>query len=228
MDETSTLPRLCCHVCSALLLLSVCVAPDLARAQATIPIAEPDPQQATATPAQALETPEPPVEAPEQPIEAPEQPVEARETIGAAPERNDAGAGASTRASDSPEGAGVDHLGAGSTVSDTHKIVAYAFWGASGLSFAIGTYYGVTALQAKADFDERPSLALADRADTRSTVANIAIGVGLSFALIGALFYFKEPDADPDERAGYGGPRRLAFAPLVSPSVHGAAVKGSF
>jgi len=99
-------------------------------------------------------------------------------------------------------------------------------WGASGLTLAVGAYFGVSALNAKHEFNEHPSFSGADRAEGRAMVADIAIGMGISLAIIGMFFYFTDDGVDGDRaqarQDSKGSQRAVLFAPMLHPRAGGA------
>jgi uncharacterized membrane protein YjfL (UPF0719 family) len=112
--------------------------------------------------------------------------------------------------------------------SSASQLPAYVLWGASGLTLAVGAYFGVSALNAKHDFDEHPSFSGADRAEGRAMVADVAIGMGISLAVIGTFFYFTDGTADADHAQAGRAQRVVTFAPILHTRVRGATASVRF
>lgn len=82
------------------------------------------------------------------------------------------------------------------------KIPAYVLWGAGGVSLIVGTIFGVSAISAKSDFDDKPSYGKADDVYNRSIASDVGFGLGLVLAITGTLFYFvADAPATPTEQA---------------------------
>jgi hypothetical protein len=117
------------------------------------------------------------------------------------------------------------------------KLPAYILWGAGGISLAVGAIVGVKALAAKRDFDDKPSFSLADRAEERAMVADIAFGLGIALAVTGTFFFFDAEDTEDEDESGTTaqaartrGPRGpiVHVAPVIGPRVGGAAASLQF
>ena len=103
------------------------------------------------------------------------------------------------------------------------KIPAYVLWGAGGVSLIVGTIYGVSALSAKSDFDDKPTYSKADQVYDRSIGADVGFGLGLVLAITGTLFYFvADAPATPTEQAR--NPSKPRTTPTLSSRAGGGAL----
>jgi hypothetical protein len=108
---------------------------------------------------------------------------------------------------------------------------AYILWGAGGVSLVVGAIVGATALSAKNEFDDKPSFSLADRAEERAMVADIAFGLGIALAVTGTFFFFDDADADENAATAHAARTHglsLRVVPVIGSHTGGAAASLRF
>lgn len=94
-----------------------------------------------------------------------------------------------------------------------------------GVGIVTGTVLGIAALNEKAEFDETPTEATADRGERLALFADVAFGIGAMALLTGAvLFLTYEPAAAEDEQASDG----LVVAPVVDTERAGVTARLRF
>ena len=88
-------------------------------------------------------------------------------------------------------------------------VASYIMWGVGAASLAVGTVYGVMALQAKKDFDDKPTYDGADKTENRAIVSDVALGAGLILAITGTVFYFVKDEPRDTAAASKSTKQRL-------------------
>lgn len=104
------------------------------------------------------------------------------------------------------------------------KVPAYVMWAVGGASLITGTVFGITALTAKSDFDDKPSYDAADRVEGRAVAADIALGLSAVLLVTGTIFYFL-PDSQESRPTAQNTKRpttRWQVAPLLGRTNGGA------
>jgi hypothetical protein len=115
------------------------------------------------------------------------------------------------------------------------NVPAYVTGGLAVAAAAVGTVFGVIALNDKSDFDKTPTTKIADDGDTHSLIADMAFGVAITFGVTSAVLFFTkdEPAANPNPvstakatapRTGSSGRDQVTFVPtpFVGPHSGGA------
>ena len=95
----------------------------------------------------------------------------------------------------------------------------------AGAGAVVGTIFGVQALGAKKDFDDKPTEDNADKAEKNALIADMAFGVALTLGITGTVLLLTS-DSKPDEPAAKTG--KLRFAPILTPQTQGAAATFRF
>ncbi len=115
------------------------------------------------------------------------------------------------------------------------NVPAYVTGGLAVAAAAVGTVFGVIALNDKSDFDKNPTTKTADDGDTHSLIADMAFGVAITFGVTSAVLFFTkdEPAANPNPgstskatapRTGSSARDQVTFVPtpFVGPHSGGA------
>jgi hypothetical protein len=91
----------------------------------------------------------------------------------------------------------------------------------------VGTIFGVSALGAKDDFKDSPTVENADRTDRNALIADMSFAVAITFGVTGAVLLFGGDDKPADPKAAFV-IRKPVIAPFVSPTGGGAAASFRF
>ncbi len=113
--------------------------------------------------------------------------------------------------------------------SSKSKVPAYVTLGIAGASALVGTFFGVKALSAKSDFNDKPTTDAADDVERNALIADMAFGVAITLGVTGVVLL---TSADSDEKAAkkkrfVSGPR-FSVAPVIGPTGGGAAAHVTF
>jgi type IV secretory pathway VirB10-like protein len=104
-------------------------------------------------------------------------------------------------------------------------IPAYILWGAGGASLVVGTVFGILALSAKSDYDDKPTYTQADKVHDLSVASDVGLGLGVVLAASGTIFFFMNQAAPPAQgqmtTKSVGATVRVD--PLISPHTRGGA-----
>jgi PEGA domain len=74
------------------------------------------------------------------------------------------------------------------------KVPAYVTGGLAVAAAAVGTVFGVMAINDKSDFDKNPTTSTADDGDTHALIADMAFGVALTFGVTSAVLFFTKDE----------------------------------
>ena len=116
---------------------------------------------------------------------------------------------------------------------------SYILWGAAGASLIVGASFGVSALNAKKDFDDNPTSAGADRVHSKAVIADVGIGLGALLAVTGGIFFFTADSAGESSTSALdhaakptsargGAVAHMRVAPLITPNGGGGVVSMRF
>lgn len=112
------------------------------------------------------------------------------------------------------------------------KVPAYVTLGIAGASAIVGTFFGIKALGAKSDFNDKPTNDKADDVERNALIADMAFGVAITLGVTGVvLLTTSGGDEKPAEKAAKrrSAPRaKLNVAPFVTPHAGGAAARLTF
>ncbi|WP_437600412.1 PEGA domain-containing protein [Sorangium sp. So ce590] len=113
-------------------------------------------------------------------------------------------------------------------VEPRSRVPAYVTLGLAGAGVVVGTIFGIQALSAKGDFDERPTTDAADRVDRFALISDMSFAVALTFGVTGAVLLLTD-DATAEPKAAASSVTKKAFVtPFVSPTGGGAAARFTF
>ena len=89
----------------------------------------------------------------------------------------------------------------------------YVTGGAAVVSLGVGAFFGIAALKSKKDFDDSPTRDTRDTGNRNALIADIGLGLGVTFGIAAALIYFSNPTAAPTATASKSSP---IFAPVIA------------
>lgn len=117
------------------------------------------------------------------------------------------------------------------------KLPAFITGGLAVAAAAVGTVFGVMALNDKSNFDKNPTTATADDGDTHSLIADMAFGIAITFGVTSAVLFLTKDEPPAATSSTTSSPRtaesasvRAASAltvtptPIVGPHSGGAGV----
>jgi hypothetical protein len=112
------------------------------------------------------------------------------------------------------------------------KVPAYVTLGIAGAGAVVGTIFGLKALSAKGDYDDRPSTDGADDVERNALIADMAFGVAITLGVTGVVLLTSSDSTDPapSDTARRALPKRakLNVAPYVNPTGGGASARLTF
>ena len=111
------------------------------------------------------------------------------------------------------------------------RLTSCLLWAAGGASLVVGAAFGIAAISAKSDFDDKPTFALADSVHSRAIISDVGFGLGLILAATGTVFYFSGESESSTQHALNSHARqrpRLGAAPLVGRGTGGGLVTVQF
>ncbi len=109
--------------------------------------------------------------------------------------------------------------------SSNAKLYGYITLGIAGAGVVGGTIFGIQALRARGDFNDSPTTDNADKAERNALIADMALGVALTFGITGGVLLWTSSSSTPAEPAPAP---KTAIVPLVSPTTGGAAAIMTF
>ena len=115
-----------------------------------------------------------------------------------------------------------------STPSERSRVPGYVTLGIAAASAAVGTIFGIRALDDKKKFDDSPTTSNADNVERNALIADMAFGVTLTLGITGIVLLVADDPAPeqlgeaPTERG------RLSLVPYVAPKSAGAAATLTF
>lgn len=115
------------------------------------------------------------------------------------------------------------------------RLPAILMWVAGGASLAVGTAFGIAAISAKNDFDDKPTYERADAVHSRAVISDVGFGLGLVLVATGTIFFFSDGEASQASQLAHhptvatvggagGGGSRLRFDPVVGRASGGGVV----
>lgn len=118
--------------------------------------------------------------------------------------------------------------------AERSMVPAYVTLGLGAAGLIAGTVFGILALDAKSQYDARPSESKADEVERNALICDMSFGVALTLGITGVvLLTSEEPKAEAPATARHT-PRpaaksgRLIVAPFASPTSGGAAARMTF
>jgi len=110
------------------------------------------------------------------------------------------------------------------------KVPAYVTLGIAGVATGVGAFFGVKALGAKSDFDDKPTTDNADTVERNALIADMAFGVAITLGVTGIVLLTSGDSEPAKEKAAKSLPKkaRLNVAPYMTPKGGGAAARFVF
>lgn len=112
------------------------------------------------------------------------------------------------------------------------KVPAYVTLGIAGASTLVGTFFGIKALSAKGEFNDKPTADKADDVERNALIADMAFGVAITLGVTGIVLLTSddsgEEKAQRARRAVTASRPKLRIAPVIAPTVGGAAAQLTF
>lgn len=111
------------------------------------------------------------------------------------------------------------------------KVPAYVTLGIAGASAVVGTIFGIQALSAKSDFNDKPTSDAADDVERNALIADMAFGVAITLGVTGVVLLTSgnsEPAKEAKTKVLPKTKAKLDVAPYFSPNGGGAAARLSF
>jgi hypothetical protein len=105
-------------------------------------------------------------------------------------------------------------------------VPAYVTLGLAGAGIAVGTVFGVMALNDKSDFDDNPTTDKADEVERNALISDMAFGVALTLGITGVVLLTSSDD-EPEAKQT-ASKDKLVVAPFVTPKAGGAAARWTF
>ena len=100
------------------------------------------------------------------------------------------------------------------------NVPAFVTLGIAGAGAALGTTFGILALQGSSDFNANPTEDNAQKAERNALIADMSFGVALTFGITGAVLLFSGAEDGADEKAAMSRP---VIAPFVGSTGGGVA-----
>ncbi len=105
-------------------------------------------------------------------------------------------------------------------------VPAYVTLGLAGAGVAVGTVFGVMALNDKSDYDDQPTADKADDVERNALIADMAFGVALTLGITGIVLLTSDDGEEQPKTAAMK--NRLVVAPYAAPTGGGAAARLTF
>jgi tetratricopeptide (TPR) repeat protein len=114
-------------------------------------------------------------------------------------------------------------------------VPAYVTLAIAGVAAGTGTYFGVRALSAKSDYDDKPTASKADDVENNALIADMAFGVAITLGVTGIVL-LTTPEEQPAQPAASAkathrlplNRNRLVVSPWATPRSAGAGAVFSF
>jgi hypothetical protein len=106
-------------------------------------------------------------------------------------------------------------------------VPAYVTLGIAGVGAVVGTIFGISALNAKNDFNKTPTTELADKAERDALICDMAFGVAITLGVTGVVLLTSD-DEPAAAKAAAPKAARLQLAPYAGKKSGGAAAKLTF
>ena len=112
-------------------------------------------------------------------------------------------------------------------VEERSMVPAYVTLGIAAVGAGVGTVFGIKALGAKSDFDDKPTTDAANDVERNALIADMAFGVAVTLGITGIVL-LAAPDEDGIGDTAQASHGDLRVAPYVSPDGGGAAARWTF
>jgi hypothetical protein len=218
-------PRQAWKIGAPALLVSLMLAPELARAQSATPAPPPAPTTIApeAPPPPPAATAAPPVMMPEPPPPVPPPPP-AEVTVAPAPPPPEA------PVAPAPPEAPV--VAPSAHPNHAARARAYVLLGLGGASILVGTVFGLLAVSTKNDvFDNNPTYGEADAVRSQSLIADVGLGLGVILVATGTVYLLLDhptPAATSPASTGAARVAAVRVEPVVGPHGGGGALTVRF
>jgi hypothetical protein len=110
--------------------------------------------------------------------------------------------------------------------AERSMVPAYVTLGLAGAGIAVGTVFGVMALNDKSDFDDNPTTDKADEVERNALISDMAFGVALTLGITGVVLLTSSDD-EPEAKQT-ASKDKLVVAPFITPKAGGAAARFTF
>lgn len=108
-------------------------------------------------------------------------------------------------------------------------VPAYVLWGIGGASLIAGGIFGILALSAKSDFDDKPTYDQADKVHDLTGAADVGLGLGVVLLASGTIFYLMDDRPSAPAHGSQGSPvAGVRFQPVLGPRTRGGALTLQF
>jgi hypothetical protein len=107
-------------------------------------------------------------------------------------------------------------------------VPAYVTLGIAGAGAIVGTIFGISALNAKNDFDKTPTTDLADKAERDALICDMAFGVAITLGVTGVVLLTSDDEPAGAAKASTPKSARLQLTPYAGKKSGGAAAKLTF
>jgi hypothetical protein len=106
---------------------------------------------------------------------------------------------------------------------------AYVTLGVAGVATGIGTYFGIRALSAKSDYNDKPTSKKADKVENSALVADMAFGVAITLGVTGIVL-LTSPDEPTSNTSTAKSEKKhtFQFAPWATPKAAGFGANLTF
>jgi hypothetical protein len=213
-------PREAWKIGAPALLVSLMLAPQVARAQGTAPAAPPPPTTV------APEAPPPPAATAAPPVMMPEPPPAPPPDVMVAPPPPPPEPPVAPAPPEAPVAAASTHP------NHAARARAYVLLGLGGASVLVGTVFGLLAVSTKNDvFDNNPTYGEADAVRSQSLIADVGLGLGVILVATGTVYLLLDHPAPAATSPASTGAARVAAVrvePVVGPHGGGGALTVRF
>ncbi len=114
-------------------------------------------------------------------------------------------------------------------VQEKNNVAAYITLGIAAGGIAVGTIFGIKALNAKSDYDRTPSESLADDVERDALISDMSFAAAVTLGITGiVLLTSDDSGAEDGTHASGARGRRVIVAPYATPTGGGAAAHVTF
>jgi len=120
------------------------------------------------------------------------------------------------------------------TVVEHSRVPAILLWAVGGASLVVGAAFGIAAISAKNDFNDKPTYERADAVHNRAVISDVGFGLGIVLVATGTAFFFGASEAAGPMKVATNASSpapavgRLRLDPLVGRSGGGGVVTMRF
>ena len=102
-------------------------------------------------------------------------------------------------------------------------VPAYVTLGIAAVAAGAGTYFGIRALSAKSDYDDKPTASKADDVENNALIADMAFGVAITLGVTGIVLLTTPEEQSATPATAFVKPKRISLSPWASPKSGGAS-----